>query len=177
MVKQHHNLSHINCKGNSFLKKESNGDLIHLFTTDALAVAWAILQSNRGFGASTRNQAFQTEMNGVDGVSSPSPSSSMGILLLQQITLRNNGGPLKKSGKLQNPCGCFFIVVAFSFRNLVAFYGMKKLQPDDEIIKIDEELGIAWIRLPPDNALGGFRGISPRIIDEKKFLFAKKMKK
>jgi hypothetical protein len=51
---------------------------------------------------------------------------------------------------------------------------MKKVQPDDEIIKIDEELGIVWIRLPPDKALGGFRGISPRIIDEKKFLSAKK---
>jgi hypothetical protein len=51
---------------------------------------------------------------------------------------------------------------------------MKKVQPDDEIIKIDEELGIAWIRLPPDKALGGFRGIFPRIIHEKKFLSAKK---
>jgi hypothetical protein len=51
---------------------------------------------------------------------------------------------------------------------------MKKVQPDDEIIKIDKELGIAWIRLPPDKALGGFRGISPRIIDENKFLAAKK---
>ena len=54
---------------------------------------------------------------------------------------------------------------------------MKKVQPDDEIVKIDEELGIAWIRLPPDKALGGFRGISPRIIDEKKFLVAKKHKR
>jgi len=54
---------------------------------------------------------------------------------------------------------------------------MKKVQPDDEIVKIDEELGIAWIRLPPDKTLGGFRGISPRIIDEKKFLAAKKHKK
>ncbi len=50
---------------------------------------------------------------------------------------------------------------------------MKKLQPDDEIIKIDEELGIAWIHLPPDPALGGFRGISPRVFDEEKFLKAK----
>ena len=54
---------------------------------------------------------------------------------------------------------------------------MKKIQPDDEIVKIDEELGIAWIRLPPDKALGGFRGISPRVIDEKKFLSVKKQKK
>jgi hypothetical protein len=54
---------------------------------------------------------------------------------------------------------------------------MKKVQPGDEIVKIDEELGIAWIRLPPDKALGGFRGISPRIIDETKFLSAKKKKK
>ncbi len=54
---------------------------------------------------------------------------------------------------------------------------MKKVQPGDEIVKIDEELGIAWIRLPPDKALGGFRGISPRIIDERKFLSAKKKKK
>ena len=51
---------------------------------------------------------------------------------------------------------------------------MKKLQPGDEIVKIDEELGIAWIRLPPDAGLGGFRGISPRITDEEKFSAAKK---
>jgi hypothetical protein len=54
---------------------------------------------------------------------------------------------------------------------------MKKVEPGDEIVKIDEELGIAWIKLPPDMALGGFRGISPRIVDEKKFLAAKKQKK
>lgn len=52
---------------------------------------------------------------------------------------------------------------------------MKKLQPGDEIVKIDEELGIAWILLPPDTSLGGFRGISPRIMDEEKFIVAKKM--
>ena len=51
---------------------------------------------------------------------------------------------------------------------------MKKVQPGDEIVKIDEELGIAWIKLPPDKALGGFRGISPRIMDEEKFLSFKK---
>ena len=51
---------------------------------------------------------------------------------------------------------------------------MKKLQPDDQIVKIDEELGIAWILLPPDETLGGFQGISPRAIDEERFLFAKK---
>jgi hypothetical protein len=51
---------------------------------------------------------------------------------------------------------------------------MKKLQPDDQIVKIDEELGIAWILLPPDELLGGFRGISPRIMDENKFLNTKK---
>ena len=51
---------------------------------------------------------------------------------------------------------------------------MKKLQPGDEIIKIDKELGIAWIQLPPDPNLGGFRGISPRIMDEEKYLAAKK---
>jgi len=51
---------------------------------------------------------------------------------------------------------------------------MKKLQPGDEIVKIDEELGIAWILLPPDETLGGFRGISPRVMDEAKFLSAKK---
>jgi len=54
---------------------------------------------------------------------------------------------------------------------------MRKLQPGDEIVKIDEELGIAWIKLPPDRALGGFRGISPRIIDKKKFLSAKAKRK
>ncbi|MGA2315940.1 MAG: hypothetical protein ABSG71_06125 [Thermodesulfobacteriota bacterium] len=51
---------------------------------------------------------------------------------------------------------------------------MKKLQPGDQIVKIDEELGIAWILLPPDTSLGGFRGISPRIMDEEKFIVAKK---
>ncbi len=51
---------------------------------------------------------------------------------------------------------------------------MKKLQPKDEIVKVDEELGIAWILLPPDPNLGGFRGISPRIIDEEKFMSLKK---
>jgi hypothetical protein len=51
---------------------------------------------------------------------------------------------------------------------------MKKLQPGDEIVKIDEGLGIAWILLPPDELLGGFRGISPRIMDEEKFMAAKK---
>jgi hypothetical protein len=51
---------------------------------------------------------------------------------------------------------------------------MKKLEPDDEIVKIDEELGIAWVLLPPDPSLGGFRGISPRIRDEEKFIAAKK---
>ncbi len=51
---------------------------------------------------------------------------------------------------------------------------MKKLQPGDEIVRTDEELGIAWVLLPPDAALGGFRGISPRIMDEEKFTAAKK---
>jgi hypothetical protein len=50
---------------------------------------------------------------------------------------------------------------------------MKKLQSGDEIVKIDEKLGIAWILLPPDDRLGGFRGISPRIVDEEKFMAAK----
>lgn len=53
---------------------------------------------------------------------------------------------------------------------------MKKLQHGDEIVKIDEELGIAWILLPPDKSLGGFRGISPRIMNEERFLSAKKKK-
>jgi hypothetical protein len=51
---------------------------------------------------------------------------------------------------------------------------VKKLQPDDQIVKIDEELGIAWILLPPDENLGGFQGISPRVMNEEKFLSAKK---
>jgi len=51
---------------------------------------------------------------------------------------------------------------------------MKKLQPGDEVIKVDKELGIAWILLPPDTNLGGFRGISPRVMDEEKFAAAKK---
>jgi hypothetical protein len=50
---------------------------------------------------------------------------------------------------------------------------MKKLEADDEVIRIDQALGIAWILLPPDPSLGGFRGVSPRVIDEKKFLAAK----
>jgi hypothetical protein len=44
----------------------------------------------------------------------------------------------------------------------------------DEIVKIDKTLGIAWILLPPDPSLGGFRGISPRIMNEEKFVSAKK---
>jgi hypothetical protein len=51
---------------------------------------------------------------------------------------------------------------------------MKKLQPGDEVVKVDEDLGIAWILLPPDASLAGFRGISPRIMDEEKFMAAKK---
>lgn len=51
---------------------------------------------------------------------------------------------------------------------------MKKLEPGDEVVKIDEDLGIAWILLPPDELLGGFRGISPRIMDEEKFYAAKR---
>jgi hypothetical protein len=51
---------------------------------------------------------------------------------------------------------------------------MKKLQPGDEVIKVDKELGIAWILLPPDESLGGFRGISPRVMDKEKFIAAKK---
>ncbi len=54
---------------------------------------------------------------------------------------------------------------------------MKKLQPGDEIVKIDEQLGIAWILLPPDANLNGFRGISPRILDEEKFMAATKYPK
>jgi hypothetical protein len=53
------------------------------------------------------------------------------------------------------------------------YLNMKKLQSGDEIVKIDEELGIAWILLPPDASLGGFQGISPRIMDEEKFIIAK----
>ncbi len=53
---------------------------------------------------------------------------------------------------------------------------MKKLQPGDEVIKIDEGLGIAWILLPPDPSLRGFRGISPRVMDEEKFTASKKNK-
>jgi len=51
---------------------------------------------------------------------------------------------------------------------------VKKLQPGDEIVKVDEELGMAWILLPPDATLGGFQGISPRIKDKEKFTAAKK---
>jgi hypothetical protein len=51
---------------------------------------------------------------------------------------------------------------------------VKKLQPGDEIVKIDEQLGIAWILLPPDPNLEGFQGISPRIKDEEKFIGSKR---
>jgi len=51
---------------------------------------------------------------------------------------------------------------------------MKKLQPGDKVIKVDKGLGIAWILLPPNESLGGFRGISPRVMDEEKFMAAKK---
>jgi hypothetical protein len=54
------------------------------------------------------------------------------------------------------------------------FFLMKRLQPDDQIVKIDEALGIAWVLLPPDETLGGFQGISPRVMDEERFLSAKK---
>jgi hypothetical protein len=42
---------------------------------------------------------------------------------------------------------------------------------DREVLVVahDEDLGIAWILLPPDELLGGFRGISPRIMDEEKW--------
>ena len=54
------------------------------------------------------------------------------------------------------------------------YLNMKKLQPGDEVIKIDDGLGIAWILLPPEPSLGGFRGISPRVMDEEKFMASKK---
>jgi hypothetical protein len=54
---------------------------------------------------------------------------------------------------------------------------MKKLQWGDEVVRVDKELGIAWILLPPDPGLRGFRGISPRIMDEDKYLLAKKKAK
>ncbi len=54
---------------------------------------------------------------------------------------------------------------------------MKKLQPGDNVVKVDKDLGIAWILLPPDPNLRGFRGISPRIMDDEKFLSAKKKAK
>ena len=54
---------------------------------------------------------------------------------------------------------------------------MKKLQPGDKVVKVDKDLGIAWILLPPDPNLGGFQGISPRVMDEDKFLLAKEKTK
>ncbi len=51
---------------------------------------------------------------------------------------------------------------------------MKRLQPGDQIVKVDEELGVAWILLPPDENMGGFQGISPRVMNEEKFLLAQK---
>jgi hypothetical protein len=54
---------------------------------------------------------------------------------------------------------------------------MKKVLLDDEIVKVDKELGIVWVKLLPDKALGGFRGISPRIMDEETFFSFKKGRK
>jgi len=63
----------------------------------------------------------------------------------------------------------------FVIIRIIRYYlTMKKLQSGDEIVKIDKELGIAWVLLPPDPSLGGFQGISPRIMDEKKYIAAKK---
>ena len=59
-------------------------------------------------------------------------------------------------------------------RKIRYYLCMKKLHPGDNIVKVDKELGIAWILLPPDAALGGFQGISPRIMDEEKFISAKR---
>ncbi len=56
----------------------------------------------------------------------------------------------------------------------LALLFMKKLQPGDKIVRVDKDLGIAWFLLPPDPNLGGFQRISPRIMDEEKFLAAKK---
>jgi hypothetical protein len=54
---------------------------------------------------------------------------------------------------------------------------MKKLQPGDKVVKVDKNLGIAWILLPPDPNLGGFQGISPRIMDEEKYFSMKEKTK
>lgn len=54
---------------------------------------------------------------------------------------------------------------------------MKKLQPEDKVVKVDEDLGIVWVLLPPDPNLGGFQGISPRIMDEGKYLSVKEKAK
>ena len=71
-------------------------------------------------------------------------------------------------------CQLLIWLIQFVIICIAHYDHMKKLQPDDEIVKIDKELGIVWILLPPDSSLGGFRGISPRIMDEEKFIAAKK---
>ncbi len=71
-------------------------------------------------------------------------------------------------------CQLLISLIQFVIIRIARCYHMKKLQPGDEIVKIDKELGIAWILLPPDASLGGFRGISPRIMDEEKLIAAKK---
>ncbi len=68
----------------------------------------------------------------------------------------------------------FLRFIRFHSYNSSILESMKKLKPGDQVIKIDEDLGIAWILLPPDESLAGFRGISPRIVDEEKFMAAKK---
>ena len=73
-----------------------------------------------------------------------------------------------------NECPGLISPIQFVIIRIIRYCHMKKLQPGDEIVKIDKELGIAWILLPPDASLGGFRGISPRIMDEEKFIAAKK---
>jgi len=66
-------------------------------------------------------------------------------------------------------------LIRFVIIRIIRYYlTMKNLQPGDEVIKIDKKLGIAWVLLPPDPSLGGFQGISPRIMDEKKYIAAKK---
>ena len=54
---------------------------------------------------------------------------------------------------------------------------MRKLEPEDKVVKVDKDFGIAWILLPPDPNLGGFQGISPWIIYEKKYFSAKEKTK
>jgi hypothetical protein len=91
-----------------------------------------------------------------------------GVLLLRRISLKADNPPKPWRGRV------FYGDTMGLPVGLHEWDLMKKLKPGDEIVKVDEQLGIAWILLPPDPNLEGFQGISPRIKDEEKFIGSKR---